>query len=238
MGIMNNRDLAEAFEGLSTPLLFDACLRLSMPVRVSSAGLRPLLPGMKIAGRILPARHYGSVDVFLEAMESAEAGDVLVIDNGGRLDEGCIGDLTVLESRLASLSGLIVWGVHRDTPELLEIAFPVFSLGACPMGPRRLDPREPSALTSVRFEGFTAGREDAVFADDDGVLFAPREAASALLAAAGKIQAKERAQSDAIRRGRGLREQLDFREYLRKRSADPSYSFRKHLREKGGAIEE
>jgi 4-hydroxy-4-methyl-2-oxoglutarate aldolase len=235
---VNNRDLDEAFKRLSTPLLFDACLRLSLPVRVSSAGLRPLIPRMKIAGRVLPARHYGSVDVFLEAMESGAAGDVLVIDNGGRLDEACIGDLTVLESRLAGLSGLVVWGVHRDTPELLEIGFPVFSLGACPMGPMRLEPREPTALTSVRFEGFTAGREDAVFADDDGVLFAPMEAASALLAAAGKIQAKERAQADAIRGGRGLREQLAFSDYLRKRASDPDRTFRKHLREMGGAIEE
>jgi len=45
-----------------------------------------------IAGRVLPVRHYGSVDVFLEAMGMAQPGDILVIDKGGRMDEGCIGD--------------------------------------------------------------------------------------------------------------------------------------------------
>jgi regulator of RNase E activity RraA len=43
--------------------------------------------GQRVAGRVLPVRHYGSVDVFLEALGRAEAGDVLVVDNGGRLDE-------------------------------------------------------------------------------------------------------------------------------------------------------
>ena len=46
----------------------------------------------------MPARHYGSVDVFLEALSSAGPGDVLVIDNGGRTDEACIGDLVALEA--------------------------------------------------------------------------------------------------------------------------------------------
>jgi hypothetical protein len=43
-----------------------------------------------MAGRALPARHYGSVDVFLEALGSAAHGDVLVVDNGGRADEACV----------------------------------------------------------------------------------------------------------------------------------------------------
>ncbi len=75
-----------------------------------------MVPGSRIAGRVLPARHYGSVDIFLEAMETAGKGDVLVIDNHGRRDEACIGDLTVLEAQAAGLSGIVVWGFHRDTP--------------------------------------------------------------------------------------------------------------------------
>jgi 4-hydroxy-4-methyl-2-oxoglutarate aldolase len=31
---------------------------------------------------------------------------------------------------------------------------------------------------------------------------------------------------------------VKFADYLRKRSSDPSYTFRQHLREGGGAIEE
>jgi hypothetical protein len=35
-----------------------------------------------------------------------------------------------------------------------------------------------------------------------------------------------------------LREQLQFEEYLAKRAADNTYTFRQHLRSIGGAIEE
>ena len=35
------------------------------------------------------------------ALGAAERSDVLVIDNGGRSDEACIGDLVVLEARAA-----------------------------------------------------------------------------------------------------------------------------------------
>jgi 4-hydroxy-4-methyl-2-oxoglutarate aldolase len=42
----------------------------------------------------------------------------------------------------------------------------------------------------------------------------------------------------ALSAGKTLREQLKFDEYLAKPSADPAYTFRKHLCDIGGGIEE
>jgi regulator of RNase E activity RraA len=235
---MNNQQLHGNFSKLSTPLIADACLRLKIPLRVAPSGIRPLMMESHIAGRALPVRHYGSVDIFLEAMGAAQPGDILVIDNQQRMDEGCIGDLTVLEAQACGLAGIILWGAHRDTAELHQIGFPVFSYGAYPAGPQRLDGRDPGALSSARFGDLTATREDVVFADADGVLFAPVEQATEIFSTAQGIWKKERQQAQEIRAGKKLREQLQFEEYLEKRSVDGTYTLRQHLRAIGGAIEE
>jgi len=235
---MKAESLSRTFAELSTPLIADAALRLKIPLRISSPGIQPVTSNQRLAGPALPVRHFGSVDIFLEAMQAAQPGEVLVIDNGGRLDEGCIGDLTALEAEHCGLGGIIVWGAHRDTAELRQISLPIFSYGACPSGPQRLDPRDSSALQSARFGNFLVESGDVVFADDDGCLFAVAEHVDELLRVAHKIWERERHQAEAIKSGRSLRAQLEFARYLEKRATDPSYTFREHLRKISGAIEE
>jgi 4-hydroxy-4-methyl-2-oxoglutarate aldolase len=234
----DNHWLALKFAELSTPLVADAALRLRLPLRIAPTGIGPILSGNRLAGYALPVKHFGSVDVFLEAMAVANPGDILIIDNGGRRDEGCIGDLTVLEARASGLGGIVVWGMHRDTPELKQIKFRVFSYGSSPSGPQRLDQRTEDALRIARFGDFEVRQGDVVFADDDGCVFIAGDRIEQVLTVGREIWQTERHQAERINSGETLREQLNFAEYLRKRSSDPSYTFRHHLRQGGGAIEE
>lgn len=234
---MSNQELKEAFNQLTTPLIADGCMRTGVGLRVAPAGIRPLAPGMRAAGRVLPAEHAGSVDIFLEAMLSAAEGDVLVIGNKGRLDEGCIGDLTTLEAMTARLAGMVVWGLHRDTDEILETGFPVFTYGSNPAGPQRLDARTTSALSRTQFGDFTVGKEDAVFADADGVVFAPLERVEEILRAAFAIRETERRQAESQKAGVSLSSQLRFDLFMEERAKDPALTFREYLRQRGGAIE-
>lgn len=86
---------------VATAQIVDACMRLKLPYRIAPAKIKPIARvGTMISGAVIPARHYGSVDIFLEALESNETKDkILVIDNCGREDEACIGDLIVLECK-------------------------------------------------------------------------------------------------------------------------------------------
>lgn len=235
---MNNKELLEQFEGLSTPLIADACLRLKVPLRLAPPGVKTWLENPHIAGNALPARHYGSVDIFLEALSLANPGDVLVVDNQGRLAEACIGDLIALEARSQGLAAIFVWGAHRDTDELLQIGLPIFSYAAFPAGPRRLDLREPEALISARIGDFWVTQADVFLGDSDGVIFVSGAQVEDVLQEALSIWKKERQQAQAVRTGTTLREQLHFEQYLQRRGVEPGYSFRQHLRNLGRAIEE
>ena len=235
---MDDQELRRRFAALTTAHLADACVRARLPVRCAPARLHAVVPGSRLAGRVCPARHAGSVDIFLEALDGAAPGDVLVVDNNGRLDESCVGDLVVLEAQGAGLDGVVIWGLHRDTADIQAIGLPVFSLGTLPAGPQRLDARVVDALASATVGEWAVDREDLVLGDDDGVLFVAASRAGEVFTLAETIRDTERRQAGQLRAGISLRSQVQFDRYLAQRQRMPSLSFRDHLRAVGGAIEE
>ena len=220
----------------STANISDACLRLGISYSTVWQ-LRPATANCAFSGRARPVRHFGSVDVFLEAIASSDPGDVLVVDNDGRDDEGCIGDLVTLEAAMAGLAAIVIWGRHRDTPDLASIPIALFSLGACPSGPRRLDPASRDRFDSARIGPLTVTRGDMVVGDSDGLVIVPVERFEEARNEALAIRSVEGAQAERMRGGQSLREQLDWDSYLERRSADRSLTFRQYLVERRAAIE-
>jgi regulator of RNase E activity RraA len=236
---MEANELQRLYLDLTTPHVADAIMRLDIPVRQAPASVTALWEDTHVVGRVLPAQHTGSVDVFLEAIEHSRPGDVLVVDNGGRDDEACVGDLVTLEAAQAGLAGIIIWGLHRDSRELRTIRLPVFSQGALPGGPQRLGRQPTDATTSahvgehqVTTDGFVLGD-----GDGDGVLFLPLDRAAEIAEVAATIRDTERRQAASMRTGTSLRTQTRFTEFLAARETD-GISFRQHLRAIGGEIEE
>lgn len=204
---MSRDDLPAMFEHLSTAAIADACDSLDIHPGLAPAGIRSLTPCGRLAGRARPVRYRGTVQSVLSALHGAAPGEVLIIDNGGRSDEACVGDLLVLEAMAAGVSGVVVWGCHRDTPGLLAIDLPLFSYGACPVMARHghdslADDREP-----VRFGAAVVQPGDGVVADDDGVLFLAARDLGRAMQAASVLVKTEQAQADAIAFGHTLREQ-------------------------------
>jgi 4-hydroxy-4-methyl-2-oxoglutarate aldolase len=223
----------------TTPFIADACASLQLPIRLGPAHIRANRAiGCRISGPARPAKHAGSTDVFLEAIAASRPGEVLVIDNVGRLDEGCIGDLVAGEALAAGMAGIIVYGAHRDTAAIEAIGIPVWSLGTCPAGPQELRTRSAHALEAASLGGHvTVTRDDFVFADVDGVVVVAQAELGRVVAAAIDIASREQAQAARLFKGERLRDQLQLQAYILKRQAEPSYSFRDHLKSLGGAIE-
>ena len=54
---MDHEDIRQRFAALTTAHLADACIRAQTPVRCGPALLHAVVPGIRLAGRVIPARH-------------------------------------------------------------------------------------------------------------------------------------------------------------------------------------
>ncbi|UYQ62883.1 RraA family protein [Streptomyces peucetius] len=215
-----------------TAALWDAGLRLGHRLALPPLPLRPAAVGMRLAGPLRRIHHTEGVASILDGLDEAREGDVLFIDNGGRTDEACVGDLVAIEARLAGVAGLVVWGCHRDTDELAVIRLPVFSLGPCPSSPTLR--QDTDAVVEQPFP-FEAG--DIAVGDFDGLVLVPAGIHPEVVDVARAIVEAEQRQAEKALRGVSLREQLRWAEFKERRREDPSYTFRMHMARVGGALE-
>lgn len=217
-----------------TAALWDAGIRLGYRLRLPPEPLQPAVPGMRLAGPLRPICHADGVASIFEGLDTVHRGDVLLIDNDGRTDEACVGDLVAIEARLAGVAGLVVWGCHRDTDELAVIGLPVFSLGPCPASPA---PRPVPGGNREAAGAFETWAGDVAVGDCDGLVVVPSTMYQEVVDVAQTIVQAEQHQADAALNGVSLREQLRWQEFRERRRADPSYTFRVHLSQVDGALE-
>src|SRR5262245_61695196 len=73
--------------------------------------IRPLFPHALVVGTaITVSLPDGDLEAVVPAVDMVEAGDVLVIDHGGRESVACWGELTSLVARARGCAGVIVDG--------------------------------------------------------------------------------------------------------------------------------
>ncbi|HEX9880531.1 MAG TPA: RraA family protein [Candidatus Binatia bacterium] len=192
---------------LDTCGVSDALDRLSL--RGATIGIRPVWPCPRIAGRavtvkIKPAgldkstQHIGT-----PAIEAAQPGDVIVVDNGGRPDVSVWGGLLSLASKTKGLSGVVIDGACRDVDDSRDVGFPVFARAAVPVTARGRVMQK-SFNEEIQFAGVQVHPGDLVIADHSGVVIIPREKAEQVITEAEALVATEARMAEGIRAGRSV----------------------------------
>jgi regulator of RNase E activity RraA len=213
----------------------------SLGLRGVVAGIVPLWPAGRIVGTVRtvsmrpvvageppPGTHLGAA-----AIDSAVAGDVIVVANHGRVDSAAWGGLLSAAAARHGVAGVIVDGACRDVDQAAGAGFPVFARAASPVSARGRSVEE-ATDTPVEIGDVSVEAGDLVVADASGVVFIPRDPANEVLEAAERIVSKERSMLREISAGAPVQEVLDGR-YERMLRGERAGSTPSGSEEHGGA---
>ena len=165
--------------------------------------IRALAPTMKVAGPAFTVEVRPGDNLMIHAaMTMAKPGDVLVIDGKGDQTCALTGAIMINACKVIGLAGVVVDAAVRDSLELIELGFPVFSVGTNPNGPTKFVPGRINWPVSVG--GVAVNPGDLVVGDADGVVVVEREKAESLLDLAAKKVAEENKRIEGIRRNEAL----------------------------------
>jgi 4-hydroxy-4-methyl-2-oxoglutarate aldolase len=204
------RSAVERLLRLDCCAVSDALDKLQLSGVVS--GLPQLAGSGRIAGRAItmklgigiappgPARHLGTT-----AIEAANPGDIIVIEQRSGVEAGSWGGILALGAKLRGIAGVIADGPVRDIDEARSFDFPVFAR-ACTARTARGRVVELATIGPVEIGTVTVNSGDYVVADGSGVIFIKPEHIERVLQAAESIAAREAAMAEALRAGRPITE--------------------------------
>ncbi|MGW4394546.1 RraA family protein [Amycolatopsis nivea] len=185
--------LLDRFSALGTATVSDALDKLKRPG--SLLGLAPLADGQRMVGRAFTVRYVsaqvpaGTVGDFIDQVEP---GQVIVLDNDGRLDCTVWGDILTAVAHQRGISGTVIEGVCRDTHRALSIGYPIYSRGRfMRTGKDRVEVAEERGPVTIG--GVTVRHGDILLGDSDGVVAIPQDCEDDVLEVAEMIQAREEA---------------------------------------------
>lgn len=158
---------------LSTTNLSDALDAIG--TRGAVIGIRPMFDCGRVVGRavtikitaagvVRSKRHLG-----VEAIASAEAGDIIAIDNHGDVANNCWGEVLSCAAKVKGVSAVVVDGAARDLDACKDMEFPVYARGAVPITARGRITQE-SFNTTIRLGDVQVRPGDIIVADINGVV--------------------------------------------------------------------
>lgn len=183
---------------LSTATAHEAAGKIgALPARI-----KPIHPAMHLCGRAFPVRSTRGDNLFLHhAIYAALPGDVLVVDTAGAEEFGYWGEVMALAAQQRGIAGLVITGGVRDSLRMIDMKFPVFSIGTCIRGTGK-DPQGRGTIGEpIRIGDIIIHAGDIVLADNDGVMILPAAQAQAIIAESDRRDAHEQEIFGRLRSG-------------------------------------
>ncbi|MHB8781738.1 MAG: 3-hexulose-6-phosphate synthase [Candidatus Geothermincolia bacterium] len=190
-------DVRDILKRVSTANISDAMHRTG-----EMEGIRPIVPGIKLAGPVITVRTFpGDWSKPIQAIDLAQPGDVLVIDVGGSYP-AIWGELATHSAIQKGMEGVVIDGAIRDTPEIRALGFAAFS--------RLISPTagEPKGFGEINVPITAGGRRvfpgDWAVGDDDGIVIIPKAKVVEVANRAMDVLEKENRMREEIERGSTL----------------------------------
>ena len=193
----------ERLRKLDVCAVSDALDRLKLPASVS--GLEPRTIRARIAGRVATVKfaagsRTGARHACTAAVEAAEAGGIVVVEQRTGIDAAGWGGILSRASRTRGLSGAIIDGPARDIDEALDVGFPVFAR-SCTARTARGRIYEADTGCPVTVGEVMVAPGDYALADSSGVAFIQAAEIERVLDAAEAIAARETAMTRDVEAG-------------------------------------
>jgi 4-hydroxy-4-methyl-2-oxoglutarate aldolase len=165
--------------------------------------IKPVGPGMSLCGPAFTVRCAPRDNIMLQvAIAHAQPGDVIVVSAGEYAEAGSFGDVLANACVAKGLGGLVTDTGVRDTQELRELGFPVFSYSVCMKGTVK-ETVGPMA-EPVLIGGEIVNPGDVIRADADGVVVVRRDAVADVIRKSQERVEAEDAYIAAYRSGKSV----------------------------------
>ncbi len=199
--------LRDAFSKVSSPNVADA--------QHKKGAMKGIVPrtghGVKMVGRALTVQTVnGDWAKSVEAVDRAQAGDVIVIDACGG-DIAVWGELASWSCKTKGVVGVVIDGAARDIDSIIDLGFPCFSRHIAS------NAGEPKGFGGIGHEivcgGVAVRSGDWVIGDESGVVVVPQENAVEVANRAVDVMEREERLREEIKRGGTLSSVLRLEEW-------------------------
>jgi len=155
-------------------------------------GIKPLDPKSRLCGlartmRLIPIQDPKNLTGIWEEqhpgslINEAQPGDIIVIDQGGKLERCIWGGNTATAAKLFKLGGVVIDGAARDAAEILGTGVPHFVKGTTPQQAHGIWTTVNVMNEPVQIGAMAVAPGDLLVGNQDGIAVIPRLRAAEIL---------------------------------------------------------